>query len=182
MPKTAPKTRTLDVDISIPCAEWSRSLPGAEAVCRQAAAAAFHAAAAPYEIAEASVVLADDDLVAGLNRDYRGRDGPTNVLTFAVAGDSGPPAAAGAPVMLGDVVVAYETVAAEAAADGKGLAEHLCHMVVHGMLHLLGHDHRTDDDAARMERLETRILAGLGVPDPYATGREGRRPGADGHG
>ena len=182
MSKTPPMTRALDVDVSVPCAAWSRSLPGAETLCRRAAAAVFDEAGGAYGEAEASVVLADDGLVAGLNRDYRGRDGPTNVLTFAVADRAGPPPAAGGPVMLGDVVVAYETVAAEAAGEGRTLAHHLCHMVVHGMLHLLGHDHGTDDDAARMERLEVRILAGLGVPDPYADGPEGRSPGADGHG
>jgi probable rRNA maturation factor len=110
-----------------------------------------------------SIVLTDDAEQRRLNRTWRGADAPTNVLAFPLAGAAPP----GAPVLLGDVVLAFETVAREAAEQKKPLADHLRHLVVHGVLHLLGFDHRTDTEAAIMEARETEILAGLGVPDPY---------------
>lgn len=113
--------------------------------------------------AEACVLLADDATVEGLNRQWRGKSGATNVLSFpAVAPDQLP-----ASPLVGDIVLAYETCAREAAEQGKTLADHLGHLVVHGALHLAGHDHLTDVDADRMETLEVQILAELGVPDPY---------------
>jgi len=111
--------------------------------------------------AELSVVLTDDGAVRALNRDYRGFDKPTNVLSFP-AGPTPP-----RTPLLGDVVVARETVEREACAEGKTGAQHLTHLVVHGLLHLFGHDHETDTDAERMERTETAILAALGLPDPH---------------
>ncbi len=111
-------------------------------------------------------MLADDALVRRLNRDYRGVDQATNVLAFPAA-DGGGSVAAEAPLPLGDVVLALETVRREAADQGKSVAEHLSHLVVHGVLHLLGFDHVEAGDAARMEALEIEVLAGLGVPDPY---------------
>ncbi|HEX7970330.1 MAG TPA: rRNA maturation RNase YbeY, partial [Stellaceae bacterium] len=104
------------------------------------------------------------ELVRALNRQWRGKDVPTNVLSFPALGATPPP---GAPRLLGDVVLAFETVAAEAAAQDKPLADHLRHLVIHGVLHLLGFDHESDADAQRMEASEIAILAGLGVPDPY---------------
>jgi probable rRNA maturation factor len=125
------------------------------------------------------VVLADDALVRSLNREYRGNDAPTNVLSFAFqhsakfapSFDIGRGAAE--PRHLGDVVLAAETVGREARAQGTPPAHHLQHLVVHGLLHLLGFDHDTDARAEVMERLEAQILATLGVPDPYAAA-EGR--------
>jgi probable rRNA maturation factor len=109
--------------------------------------------------------------VRTLNRDWRGKDRPTNVLSFAALDDVSPdrpPLTSGEPLLLGDIVLAFETVAAEAAAGGKPFADHLRHLLVHGLLHLLGYDHETDEEEAqRMEALETRILAGFGIPDPY---------------
>ena len=159
----------LEIGVSVPCPAWTAAVPDAEAVGRRAAAATFAAADGPRTAAaaEASLVFADDALVRGLNRDYRGVDEATNVLSFA-SFDGAPQPAPGGPVPLGDMVVAYETAAAEAEAEGKALADHLSHLVVHAMLHLLGYDHRTHEQAERMERLETRILSGLGVADPYA--------------
>ena len=122
--------------------------------------------AAPEGI-ELSVVLADDAAVRALNRDYRGRDAPTNVLAFPQADTHGDLSPEG-PVLLGDVVLALETVRREAAAQGKSAVDHASHLVVHGILHLLGFDHHADSEAADMERCETAILAGLGIADPYA--------------
>ena len=109
--------------------------------------------------------LSDDAEQRGLNRTYRGKDCSTNVLAFPQTA----PAAAdpGTPLLLGDVVLAFETVRREAAAQGKPFADHLCHLVVHGVLHLLGFDHEAAAEAAAMEAREVTILAGLGVRDPY---------------
>jgi probable rRNA maturation factor len=103
----------------------------------------------------------------------RGRDEPTNVLSFPADPDE--PRPLGAARLLGDVVVALETVEREARAAGRRCADHLAHMVAHGMLHLLGHDHQDDDAAERMERLESGILTGLGIADPWAATTEGVR-------
>lgn len=111
-----------------------------------------------------SVLLTDDDTVQKLNRDWRGKDSPTNVLSFPAE----MPAIPGEPDFLGDIALARETCEREAALDGKPLDDHLKHLVVHGVLHLLGYDHLDKAEAEEMESTETRILAGLGVPDPYA--------------
>jgi len=115
---------------------------------------------------EASIVLGSDALVRRLNRAHRGKDAPTNVLSFpfqrppGAIDDTGP--------YLGDVILAAETVRAEAAERGIAPRHHLQHLVVHGLLHLLGYDHETDATAAEMEGLETQVLAAIGVGDPYA--------------
>lgn len=124
----------------------------AERVVR--AAAAGEAAAG-----DVSVLFADDAAVRALNRQWRGKDQPTNVLSFPA------PEGFGA---LGDIALALETVAAEAQAQGKSAAQHATHLLAHGFLHLVGYDHEADDDAERMEARERTILAALGLPDPYA--------------
>ncbi len=159
-----------EIAVSVLSSRWTDTLPEAEGLCIAAAGAAFRAAhgTAPEAGAvELSIVLADDDFVRGLNRDYRGRDRPTNVLSFPGQGPA--PRVEGAPLLLGDVIVAYQTASGEAADEGKPLSGHLCHLVVHGVLHLLGRDHLTGADAERMESMESHILSGLGVPDPYGT-------------
>jgi probable rRNA maturation factor len=115
----------------------------------------------------AAVALSTDERVRALNRAYRGIDKPTNVLSFPAPA---PPDAASAPgpQSLGDIVLAFETLCAEAAEQGVSPRHHLQHLVVHGLLHLLGYDHETDADADEMEALEVEILARLGVADPYA--------------
>jgi probable rRNA maturation factor len=117
--------------------------------------------------ATACVAFATDADVRTLNAQFRGKDKPTNVLSFPA--QPPPPGALGRhePLPLGDVVLAAETVAAEARDLGIPVSHHVQHLVVHGLLHLLGHDHESDAEADRMEALETRILAVLGVPDPY---------------
>ncbi|MCI5059456.1 MAG: rRNA maturation RNase YbeY [Alphaproteobacteria bacterium] len=115
---------------------------------------------------EASVVLANDDLVQVLNREYNEKDKPTNVLTFASLDD-----AQGIPeegnLHLGDVILAFQTIEREAQEQGKFPLDHVKHLVVHGALHLLGYDHQTDEQATDMETLEIRILEQLGVQNPY---------------
>lgn len=156
---------TVEIDLAEPSPLWRPALPGAARVCVRAARAALAAGGAPSGRAELAIVLADDALLQKLNREWRGRDAPTNVLSFP-AGEGGP-VAPEAPLLLGDVVLAFETVAAEAQTQGKSLADHLAHLVVHGVLHLLGFDHEGAAEAQRMEALETQVLAGLGIADPY---------------
>ena len=116
-----------------------------------------------YEPAEVSVVLADDHFVHVLNREYRGKDQPTNVLSFE--NKMKPPK--GQPWMAGDIVVAYQTVVREAKAQGKAVSEHLAHLLIHGTLHLQGYDHLTAKQAKPMEKLEIQIMKKLGYGNPY---------------
>jgi probable rRNA maturation factor len=160
---------TPTVDITTAAAAWTRALPSAARVVRKAAHAAWAAGArardkrrANASTFEISILLTSDVAVRTLNAAYRGIDKPTNVLSFP-AGES----AAGDVVLLGDVVIAYQTVAREAKEARKSLKDHLSHMVVHGVLHLLGYDHEIASDAKKMERLETEILAAFGMSDPY---------------
>ena len=129
--------------------------------------------------AEIAVLLADDAAVRDLNRDWRGKDARTNVLSFASWWDDDcpPPPAPGAPLLLGDLALALQTLIAEAAAEGKTIADHFAHLTLHGVLHLLGHDHRDAADALDMETLEIRLLAEIGVADPY--GEAGLRGDCD---
>jgi probable rRNA maturation factor len=147
------------VDVVVASTRWRRA-PQAARIVRRAIAAA-----APITVrrAELSVTLTSDRAIRTLNRRWRGQDKPTNVLSFP-----GPARARGAPHHLGDVVIAYETVASEAATARKPFGHHLAHLAVHGFLHLLGYDHESDRQAEAMERRERRILARLGIPDPYA--------------
>lgn len=127
-------------------------------------AAGVDGASLPVEL---GVRFADDAEVRRLNREWRGTDRPTNVLSFALEDEAGF-VAPDAPRQIGDVILAFETVAAEAARDGKQPFAHTAHLVVHGVLHLLGYDHQTDAEAEEMETVERRALAALGLPDPYA--------------
>jgi probable rRNA maturation factor len=166
---TAPAETAVEITISLSCAAWLAACPEAETRVVRAARAAL--ADGPPRMAGRPVllgiVLTDDAEQRELNRTWRGKDSPTNVLSFAVGGPDDP-APPGAPLLLGDVVLAFETVAREAAACGKPLADHLSHLVVHGVLHLLGFDHESDAEAAIMEAREHAILAALGVPAPCA--------------
>lgn len=150
------------VDIVIDGPSWS-GLPEAEDIVQRAIAQAAEMVAASD--AELAVMLTDDAAIRALNAQWRGLDKATNVLSFPA-----PPSLQGdAPVHLGDIAIAYETTAREAADEGKPLGNHLAHLAVHGFLHLLGYDHESEGDAETMERLERTILARLGIPDPYVT-------------
>jgi len=164
---TAAGTRALRTIVDQRHAAWRDTVPGAEAVCRRAAFAAASNANAAAGDAEVSIVLGDDALLQNLNRDWRAIDAPTNVLAFPC---DRPDSAAAGPVLLGDIVVSHQTAVAEARRDGKALADHLAHLVVHGVLHLLGYDHRNAAEADVMEALETRILGTLDIADPYEDG------------
>jgi probable rRNA maturation factor len=118
--------------------------------------------------AEAAVALSTDAEVQVLNRTYRGKDSPTNVLSFPAAPMPGGTTANDAARPLGDIILALETLRTEAAEQGIPPLHHLQHLVIHGVLHLLGYDHETDAEAKAMEAIETAVLARLGIPDPYA--------------
>jgi len=123
------------------------------------------------------VMGCDDARIASLNADFRGKPQPTNVLSWPAeelspdepGGDPVPPepGEADEPESLGDIAIAWETCAREAAEQGKAMADHVTHLLVHGVLHLLGHDHIEEADAERMESIEVRVLATLGIADPY---------------
>lgn len=157
MTRATRKPRPATVDVVVLDAAWCRALPGVERLVRRAARAALG-----NRRPSLAVALADDRRVRALNARDRAKDKPTNVLSYP----SGEAAKAGA--FLGDIALARQTVWREAREQGKRPADHVAHLVVHGTLHLLGHDHETGDaEAERMEALERRILARLGIADPY---------------
>ena len=123
------------------------------------------------------VLLADDAMVRDLNATFRGVDKPTNVLSFP-AGEAALAEEPGSPRHLGDIALAHETVAREAQATGISVHDHAAHLIVHGLLHVVGYDHETDFDAEAMETLETRILAALGIDDPYRDTEPVAAPGS----
>ena len=144
------------IEVEIEADAWIAALPEAETVVRRAATATLGTVAG-----DVVVLLTDDGAVRDLNARFRDKDRSTNVLSF--------PAPETAEPHLGDIVLAYGVCADEAAAQGKSLADHLSHLVVHGVLHLLGRDHEDDAEAEEMEAEEREILAGIGVADPYAS-------------
>lgn len=163
-----PAEASLEVDVVRHDDGWPEGLEArAEAAVREALRQSRIALEAPSEV---SILLTDDAEQRELNRQWRDIDRPTNVLSF-------PGFAPGTPVfgMLGDISLARETVAREAEEQGKTLADHFSHLVVHGFLHILGYDHLVEDEALAMEGLETQILGSLGIADPYAgdTGEPG---------
>ena len=138
-----------------------------DAMLAGAARAAFDAAmpssSGTYEI---SILLANDAEMRTLNRTWRGKDAPTNVLSFPASDDPSEPG------LLGDVAIAYETTLKEAQVTGIMFSDHVAHLVMHGALHLLGFDHINNDEAEKMEDVERRALASLGIADPYAESDE----------
>ncbi|HWB48799.1 MAG TPA: rRNA maturation RNase YbeY [Stellaceae bacterium] len=153
------------VNVVVSASGWVQALPDAAALAEGAAQAALRQGGAPPP-AVVDVTLTDDAEQRALNQTWRGKDAPTNVLAFPAA-DPSIPVPDGAPLLLGDVVLAFETVHREAGEQEKPLADHLRHLVVHGALHLLGHDHENAAEAAIMEAREIAILAEMGVPNPY---------------
>lgn len=143
------------IEIEVEADAWTGALPETEAVVERAAQAALGTVEG-----DIVVLLTDDAAVRELNARFRDKDRPTNVLSF--------PAPENAAPHLGDIVLAYGVCATEAEAQGKTLADHLSHLVVHGVLHLLGRDHEDDGEAEEMETEEREILAQIGVADPYS--------------
>ena len=144
------------IEVEVEDDAWTRDLPDAVTVVERAATAALG-----MVVGDVVVLLTDDAAVQDLNARFRDRDRPTNVLSF--------PAAVSAAPHLGDLVLAHGVCAAEAEAQGKALADHLTHLTVHGVLHLLGRDHEDATEAEAMEAEERSLLASLGVADPYTS-------------
>jgi probable rRNA maturation factor len=148
------------IDIEIEDERWS-AVPGLEALVTEAAKAAL----AGERGDAVTILFTDDETVRELNQRFRGKDTPTNVLSFPAPDNPGG--------FLGDVALAFGVCEREAAEQGKALSHHVQHLVAHGVLHLVGYDHQTDAEAEAMEGLEREILAGLGIPDPYADAGQG---------
>ena len=156
------------IDVLVDAQLW-QALPDAEDIVRRAIElAADGRVLAHHRGGAIAVLLCDDAAIAELNSRWRSRDRPTNVLSFPAPPPLAPPGPfLGTP--LGDIAIAYETVAREAGEQGKTVADHLAHLAVHGFLHLMGYDHHIEIEAERMERLERDILARIGIADPYAS-------------
>jgi probable rRNA maturation factor len=152
--------KKLKIDVLIDSDHW-KSAGNIRTLVRRAVAAA--ASTQSTSEAELAIVLTDDSAIRQLNRLWRGVDAPTNVLSFPAATKQ----AEDEPAHLGDIVLAYQTIAREARAEGKPLAHHVAHLAVHGYLHLVGFDHERDTDAETMEQAERKILRRLSIPDPY---------------
>lgn len=163
------------VDTLIEDARWQAI--GIDDLAETVAQAVMAEHGLPGEGFEVSLLACDDRRIAALNEDFRGKPKPTNVLSWpseerGAKADGGRPAipkpgAEGMPEELGDIAIAYETCEREAVEQGKAMQDHVTHLLVHGMLHLLGYDHVRDADGDLMEATEVRILAKLGVNDPY---------------
>ncbi len=158
---------SLSIDVQIACDD--SSVPPAKEIETWVARAVVESGKKIAGSAELSVRLVDKEEIQSLNRDYRQKDAATNVLSFPAALIEGLPD--DTAQALGDIVVCASIVSEEAAEQQKAVADHWAHMLVHGTLHLLGFDHGTDADAAEMEGLETRILTGNGLNDPYVESR-----------
>ncbi|WP_052741891.1 rRNA maturation RNase YbeY [Kiloniella litopenaei] len=168
-----------DIEVEVREPQWSDRLPHHQALIHRAVVAAYVFAGFSSEAsssdttlisqAELSVVLANDTSVQALNKEYRGKDKPTNVLSFSTLDDPDEAdlASQRGVLPLGDIVLSLETLISEANEQSKRLEDHFTHLLVHGVLHLLGYDHIEDDDALEMEGLEVEILNRLGVKNPY---------------
>jgi probable rRNA maturation factor len=163
--------RPAEIAVLIQDKRWLKSDPRLITLTRRYGRAAFEGAgAAPLAV---TVVLSRDSIVRKLNRDFRGKDKPTNVLSFPAPNGVSAPPDQNLPE-IGDVILAFETLTNESVTQGKPFVNHLAHLVVHGILHLLGYDHERPGQARVMERLEADILSMLGMPDPYGRGRPRR--------
>ena len=153
----------MTIAIDVDDGGWD-AVPALDALTRTAISAVFAALKLDESRYEASILYSGDDTIRALNAQWRGKDYATNVLSFP-ADDM--PVPEGEPRPLGDIILASGVVAREATEQGKPLRDHVTHLIIHGVLHLLGHDHEDDAEATEMEDLETRILKGLGISDPY---------------
>lgn len=151
----------MPLDIAIEDDGWA-ALPNLEMMAEQAAAAALPKGEQAKII---TLLFADDETMQDLNKDWRGKDKPTNVLSFPAPKDQ--PVPPGELPLLGDIVLGFGTCAREAEESDKTLSDHTCHLIVHGILHLLGYDHENDKDAEVMEAAEIKILSTLDIQNPY---------------
>ncbi len=165
-PEPPSRGASFTLDVMHEAGDWSFVPESEKAIHAAASALARHPAASALRGAEASLALSDDSNVRALNATYRGKDAPTNVLSFPFDAAASGPAGEGQQY-LGDIILAAETLLREAREMSVPPRHHLQHLVIHGLLHLLGFDHIEDGEAERMEAIETEVLAGLGIADPY---------------
>lgn len=163
---------TLSINIAVADARWKNAFPRLPAKIRKAARAAFLKAKKPaalrrYGRFEVNILLTGDAALKKLNRDYRGKNKPTNVLSFPQSSPALPATKKTKTAPLGDVALALQTIRRESKDQKKSLESHAIHLVAHGILHLLGYDHMRKKDAKAMEKMECDILKALGYPDPY---------------
>ena len=157
MTKIQIQSAMVDLDLRVAEPEWTKNLPDLEAICQRA----LDAGAAQTEATgEVAILLTGNAEIQDLNRDWRGKDKPTDVLSFPADPMDKP--------FLGDIAVAIGVTQDDARTRDLSLDQHLSHLLIHGLLHLLGHDHKDDTEAAEMEALEIAALASLGWPDPYS--------------
>ncbi len=165
------RQNAIETDIDIAAPAWETSGLDIAPITRKTAHYVIETVLADRTATvELSIVLTDDRHIQELNRTYRGQDKPTNVLSFPQQDDGFPCHFAdddSPMIVLGDVIIAYETLAREATEQNKALTDHYTHILVHGILHLCGYDHENDEDAAVMEQLEINILAEMGIANPY---------------
>ena len=146
----------IELDLRIAAEDWSSAIPNLTETCQRALDAGAAQMATKGEV---SLLLTDDAEIQTLNRDWRDKDKPTDVLSFPSTEMDRP--------FLGDIAVSLGVTRTDAEIKQIALDQHLSHLIIHGLLHLLGHDHNDDTEAAEMERLEIAALASLGWPDPY---------------
>lgn len=153
-----------NIKIAIEDERWHSAIDNIEAITDESIQAVFEYCNIKYE-SEVSIVFANNDFVQPLNRDYRGKDKPTNVLSFPQSDDDHT-----VPTpLLGDIILAYETINTEAKEHDKSFSDHTRHLLIHGTLHLLGYDHETDNEAEEMEAIEIEILQKFDIKNPYET-------------
>lgn len=172
LPRTGSDHHALSAEVMVQCNAWSEFID-AEATIQRVVAVVDGVPEVQAKLdgqkasgLAVSIVLSDDEAVRQLNKTHRGIDKPTNVLSFPAAPgtlDAEEPSVA----YLGDIVIAYETVVTEAKCQDRTVDDHFSHLVTHGLLHVLGYDHETEEDARKMEQLEISLLAMLGIADPY---------------
>jgi len=156
-----------NIEILVQSKAWTQNLRNYKSLVHDVINTSLYFIDPAMTLAEISVVLADNDFIHQLNRQYRSQDKPTNVLSFPASGPGQVPHSPEQPYLLGDIILAFETISQEAAQQQKTLRDHTAHLIVHGVLHLLGYDHETIEEAEEMETREIAILARFDISNPY---------------
>ena len=157
----------IEIDITIQDMRWKEAISDIDSIIDKIALKVLHDELTGIEAAEISIVLGNDAFIQIFNKSYRGKDAPTNVLSFPMSEPEDLKTKEATFYALGDIIMAYETITRESEEQGKSLKDHITHMLVHGCLHLLHYDHLEEEDAENMERLEIKILEELGIKNPY---------------